>query len=44
MPHLTALESHIERAVRETHQLRVHASDGSAASGWIALDYAEWIG
>ena len=39
MPHLTALASHIERAVRETHQLRAHASDGSAESGWIALDY-----
>lgn len=39
MPHLTALVSHIERAVREAHGLRVHASDGSGESGWIALDF-----
>ena len=39
MPHLTALASHIERGVREEHQLRVYSSDGRSETGWIVLDY-----
>ena len=39
MPHLTALASHIERSVREAHQLRVYTSDGRSDSGWVVLDY-----
>ena len=43
MPHLTALASHVERSVRETYRLRIHASDGNSESGWVVLDFVTVI-
>ena len=38
-PHLQALANHIERQVREVHQIRVISGEEGNPGGWVLLDF-----
>ncbi len=40
-PHLRAVEEEISRKLRDEHQVRPRAIDGTRHSGWIVLDYVD---
>lgn len=42
-PHLRAIEEEISHKLRDDHQVRPRAVDGSRNSGWIVLDFFDVI-
>ena len=42
-PHLLALAHHIERQVREVHQVRTIAGNEDNSGGWVLLDFGDVI-
>lgn len=40
-PHLRAIEESITRKLRDDHELRPRAVDGTRHSGWIVIDYGD---
>ena len=42
-PHLQALSNHIERQMREIHQIRVLSGNEGNPGGWVLLDFNDVI-
>jgi ribosome-associated protein len=42
-PHLRAISDEIDEKLREEHQLRARAVDGTLQTGWLVLDYFDVI-
>lgn len=42
-PHLRAISDEITDKLREEHNLRPHAVDGTLQTGWVVLDYFDVI-
>lgn len=42
-PQLKAVANQIEQALRDEHDIRPYAMDGTPASGWIVIDYGDLL-